>query len=402
MTVTHIKNVNLATMTGVQNDTLAVETNTELWLQGDKIIGIGPQQDHDFVHTETVDAQGMWCLPGFIDCHTHLVYGGSRAGEFQQRLSGVSYQQISEQGGGIKSTVAATRQLDEQALLDTAIRRTARLTEEGVTTVEIKSGYGLDKDTEKRMLTVAARIPDHLPVNVQRTYLGAHALPEEYKGDSDGYIDYVCDTMMPYIAQHNLATAVDVFCESVGFSLAQTRRVFEAAHRYDLRVKIHAEQLSDSKGARLAAEFGALSVDHIEYLHEEDISAIADAGSVAVLLPGAFYFLKETQLPPIAGLRSHRVPMAIATDMNPGTSPISSILTCANMACIQFGLTIEESLRGITVNAAKALELPLKGQLAVGFDADLCLWNIDSPADLIYEINGFRPAAKWLGGKRVL
>lgn len=402
MTITQIKNVNLATMTGVKNDTLAIEKNTELWLQGDKIMGIGPQQHQDFVHTETVDAQGMWCLPGFIDCHTHLVYGGSRAGEFQQRLSGVSYQQISQQGGGIKSTVAATRQLDEQALLDAAIRRTSRLTEEGVTTVEIKSGYGLDKDTETRMLAVAARVPDHLPVNVQRTYLGAHALPEEYQGDSDGYIDYVCETMMPYIAQHKLASAVDVFCESVGFSLVQTRRVFEAAQRHSLRVKIHAEQLSDSKGAKLAAEFGALSVDHIEYLHEEDIGAIAEANCVAVLLPGAFYFLKETQLPPIDGLRSHQVPMAIATDMNPGTSPVSSILICANMACIQFGLTIEEALRGITVNAAKALALPSKGQLAAGCDADLCLWDINSPADLIYEINGFRPAAKWLGGKRVL
>lgn len=347
------------------------------------------------------DAEGAWCLPGFIDCHTHLVYGGSRADEFSKRLDGVSYEAIASQGGGIKSTVRATRSADEETLLTATLRRAQRLCEEGVTTVEIKSGYGLDLETEIRMLNVAGALSQQLPVNVHRTFLGAHAMPPDSDQDADAYIDYVCNVMIPYVAEHELADAVDVFCETVGFSLAQTERVFMAARSNNLPVKGHVEQLSDSKGAVLAARYGAWSVDHIEYLDANDVPVIKEAGTIAVLLPGAFYYLREKQLPPIDALRAHQVPMAVSTDMNPGTSPLASLLTCANMACVLFRLTTDEALRGITVNAAKALRLPTKGVIKQGFDADLCLWQINSPDELVYEINGYRPVAKWVGGTYV-
>ncbi|MCW8092184.1 imidazolonepropionase [Alteromonas sp. ASW11-130] len=398
MSTTLIKNARIASSN--DNHEFVQLDATDILVVNGKIQAIG----NDLV-CETavrVDAHEQWCLPGFIDCHTHLVYGGNRAQEFSLRLKGVSYETISKQGGGIKSTVRATRALNEATLLSQTLRRAKRLAEEGVTTVEIKSGYGLDKDTELRMLDVALKVGELTNLNIQRTFLGAHALPPDSEVSAEEYIDFVCQTMIPYVAEHQLADAVDVFCEKVGFNLAQTERVFMAAKQSNLKVKGHVEQLSDSKGAALAAKYNALSVDHIEYLAEEDIPLLADSGTVAVLLPGAFYYLKETQLPPIDALRKYNVPIAISTDMNPGTSPIASLLTCANMACVLFGLTTAEALTGITAHAALALGLKNKGQIKTGYDADMCLWDIESPESLVYEINGYRPTAKWIGGKRVL
>lgn len=401
MHAVRISNVNLATMTG-NPEAIGIERDTELWLGGGKILAVGRVPDGDFVHTETIDAQGMWCLPGWIDCHTHLVYGGSRANEFEARQAGLSYAQIHARGGGISATVSATRQASDQQLLDSAIQRASRLADEGVTTVEIKSGYGLDEATEQRMLTIAGRLADHVPMHIVRTFLGAHALPPEYQQDADGYIRFVCAHMIPLIARQQLADAVDVFCESVGFNLAHTQQVFDAAKKAGLALKIHAEQLSDQKGAVLAARYGALSVDHIEYLAPDDVPTLARAGTTAVLLPGAFFYLKECQLPPIEALRMHQVPMAIASDCNPGTSPIASLLTCATLACLQFNLTVTEALRGITTNAARALGLHHTGSLAPGQQADCCLWAINDPSELIYEMNAHRPVAKWLAGRRVV
>lgn len=348
-----------------------------------------------------IDANGDWCLPGFVDCHTHLVYGGDRSDEFTMRLDGVSYEDISRQGGGIKSSVRATRSATKDTLTSQTLRRAKRLLEEGVTTLEIKSGYGLDVETELKMLRVADSIKDALGISVQKTFLGAHAMPPDSELSTDAYIDFVCNTMIPKVAEQKLADAVDVFCESVGFSVEQSRRVFQAAHNAGLPVKGHVEQLSDSKGAVLACEFDALSVDHIEYLNEQDVSKLADSGTVAVLLPGAFYYLKETQKPPVQALRDAGVAMAVATDMNPGTSPVASLLTCANMASLFFGLTVEEALRGITINGARALGLSDRGEIAVGKRADLTLWNMPSPASLIYELNGYRPHTILAGGKHV-
>ncbi len=348
-----------------------------------------------------IDANGDWCLPGFVDCHTHLVYGGDRSDEFTMRLDGVSYEDISRQGGGIKSSVRATRSASKDTLTSQTLRRAKRLLEEGVTTLEIKSGYGLDVETELKMLRVADSIKDALGISVQKTFLGAHAMPPDSELSTDAYIDLVCNTMIPKVAEQKLADAVDVFCESVGFSVEQSRRVFQAAHNAGLPVKGHVEQLSDSKGAVLACEFDALSVDHIEYLNEQDVSKLADSGTVAVLLPGAFYYLKETQKPPVQALRDAGVAMAVATDMNPGTSPVASLLTCANMASLFFGLTVEEALQGITINGARALGLSDRGEIAVGKRADLTLWNMPSPASLIYELNGYRPHTILAGGKHV-
>lgn len=348
-----------------------------------------------------IEANGDWCLPGFVDCHTHLVYGDDRSEEFAQRLDGVSYEEISRRGGGIKSSVRATRNSSAEKLITQTLRRARRLREEGVTTLEIKSGYGLDEDTELKMLTVAGAVADKLDISVIKTYLGAHALPPDNDLRADEYIDFVCQVMIPKVAKEKLADAVDVFCETVGFSLKQTRRVFEAARDAGLPVKGHVEQLSDSKGAVLACEFQALSVDHIEYLQESDVATLAAAGTVAVLLPGAYYYLKETQKPPVQALREAGVDMAVATDMNPGTSPVASLLTCANMASLFFGLTVEEALRGITINGARALGLHDRGEIATGKRADLTLWDMPSPASLIYEINGYRPHTIIAGGKRV-
>ncbi|SHG12809.1 imidazolonepropionase [Marisediminitalea aggregata] len=356
---------------------------------------------HSLSARTMIDGQQQWLLPGFIDCHTHLVYGGNRANEFEMRLQGVSYKDIALQGGGIKSTVEQTRRANEASLFKSAAKRARRLAEEGVTTIEVKSGYGLDNDTELRMLRVAKSLETQLPVRIATTFLGAHALPPEFADNADAYIDFVCDTVLPDVAHNNLADAVDVFCESIGFTTAQTEKVFKAAQQYGLPVKAHVEQLTDSKGAVLAAKYNALSVDHIEYLAESDIPHLAASGSVAVLLPGAFYYLHETQKPPVEALRQHNVPMAVATDLNPGSSPIASLLTAMNMACVLFALTPEEALRGGTLYAAKALGLSDRGEIKPGKLADLTLWDIESPAELVYTLNGHRPTRVFLGGQHV-
>ncbi|WP_100656539.1 imidazolonepropionase [Alteromonas flava] len=357
--------------------------------------------DSDITATRMFDAKGKWLLPGLIDCHSHIVYGGDRAHEFALRLQGVSYKTIAEQGGGIMRTVTDTRVASTESLLASAKKRALRLCEEGVTTLEIKSGYGLDEDTELRMLKVAKSLAKELPLTVSTTYLGAHAIPPEYKGRADDYITFVCEHMIPKVAAENLADAVDVFCESIGFTTAQTERVFQAAQQQGLSIKAHVEQLSDQKGAALAARYHALSVDHIEYLAPQDIPTLTESGSVAVLLPGAFYYLNETRKPPIQVLREHNVPMAVATDFNPGSSPVASLLTALNMACVLFGLTPEEALQGATINAAHALGLSDRGQIAVGQRADLTLWEVNTPAELVYSINGIRPSNIWVGGKHV-
>ena len=331
--------------------------------------------------------QGRWVTPGLIDCHTHMVYGGNRAHEFEQRLAGASYEEIARAGGGILSTVSATREATEAQLLASALSRLDDLLAEGVTTVEIKSGYGLDLSTELKMLRVARRLSEVRPVSVRTTVLGAHAVPPEFVGRSDDYIDWVCRELIPAAAAEGLADAVDVFCETIGFTAEQTALVFDAAVAHEIPVKLHAEQLSDQGGAVLAAHYGALSADHLEYISPEGVGAMARSGTVAVVLPGAFYVLNETRKPPVETFRFHGVPIAVATDCNPGTSPVTSLLLMVNMACVLFGLTVEESLAGVTRNAARALGLSKsQGTLEVGKVADLAIWDIESPADLAYAI----------------
>ncbi|TCT23572.1 imidazolonepropionase [Thermomonas haemolytica] len=335
---------------------------------------------------EVIEARG-WATPGLIDCHTHLVFAGHRAHEFDLRLNGASYADIARAGGGILSSVRAVRAASEEALLAQSLPRARALLADGVTTLEIKSGYGLDFDNERKLLRVARQIGEQLGVTVRTTYLAAHALPPEYQGDADGYIDAVI-AWLPRLHAEGLVDAVDAFCEGIGFTPAQTRRVFEAARALGLPVKLHADQLSDLGGAALAAEFGGLSADHLEYTREAGVRAMAAAGTVAVLLPGAFHVLRETQLPPIALLRAHGVPMAVATDCNPGTSPLLSLRQAMQLACTHFRLTPEDALRGATVHAARALGLSDRGLLRVGLRADFVLWNITHPAELCY----------WLGG----
>ncbi len=331
------------------------------------------------------DAHGALITPGLIDCHTHLVYGGDRAGEFEQRLDGVSYEEIARQGGGIASTVRATRSASPEGLARQSGRRLRALLAEGVTTIEIKSGYGLALEPEREMLAVARRLGAQHRVDVRTTFLGAHALPPEFAGAPDAYIDEVL-RMMRELHREGLVDAVDAFCERIAFSSAQVTRVFDLARELELPVKLHAEQLSDSGGAQLAAGFGALSCDHLEWLSPEGAAAMAGAGSVAVLLPGAFYFLRETRLPPIELLRRHGVPMALATDCNPGTSPCTSLLLMLNMACTLFRLTPQEALAGVTRNAARALGQHDRGVLAPGRRADFVLWDVQRPAQLAYAL----------------
>ncbi len=380
-------NVRLATMTeansyGECHDAaIAVRDGVIVWL--------GKQADlpANLSVTTTHDCHGAWMTPGLIDCHTHIVYGGNRSNEFEDRLNGVSYEDIARRGGGIISTVKATRAASETELFSQSQVRVKRLLQEGVTTLECKSGYGLDLDTEAKILRVARRLSEHFPVRVCTTFLGAHAVPPEYAGRADDYIDQVCEHMLPALVAEGLVDAVDVFCEKIGFTPAQTERVFQAARRHGLPVKLHAEQLSDQGGAALTARYQGLSADHLEYLSADGIANMAAAGTVAVLLPGAYYFLRETQLPPLAGLRAAGVPIALATDCNPGTSPMTSILMVMNMACTIFKMTPLEALQGITRNAAKALGLEKSiGQLAVGMQADFALWQVDRPADLSYAI----------------
>ncbi|UST90667.1 imidazolonepropionase [Pseudomonas siliginis] len=342
------------------------------------------------------DLQGAWVTPGLIDCHTHTVFGGNRSGEFEQRLQGVSYAEIAAQGGGIASTVRATREATEHELFASAAKRLKSLMRDGVTTVEMKSGYGLDLANERKLLRVIRRLAEELPISVRSTCLAAHALPPEYKDRADDYIDLVCEQMLPALAAEGLVDAVDAFCEYLAFSPEQVERVFVAAQQLGLPVKLHAEQLSSLHGSSLAARYKALSADHLEFMDEDDAIAMAAADTVAVLLPGAFYFLRETQLPPMEALRKHKVKIAIASDLNPGTSPALSLRLMLNMACTCFRMTPEEALAGATIHAAQALGMAqTHGSLEVGKVADFVAWDIERPADLAY----------WLGGdldKRVV
>ena len=340
---------------------------------------------------DVVDAKGALVTPGLIDCHTHLVYAGNRAREFEMRLSGATYEDIARAGGGILSTVRATRAASEQQLAREAGARLDAMIAEGVTTVEIKSGYGLDVESELKCLRVARGLERGRNVTITTTVLGAHAVPPEYKGRADEYVDLVCDKLIPRAAEEKLADAVDAFCEGIGFSPAQTRRVFDAARAHGLKIKLHADQLSNLNGAALAAEYGAVSADHLEHTDVAGVKRLKAAGTVAVLLPGAFYFLRETKLPPVVALRTEGVPMAIATDCNPGTSPSTSILTAMNMACTLFRLTPEEALAGVTTHAARALGLQDRGVLEPGKRADFVIWDATEPAELAWTIAGRRP-----------
>ncbi|MBY5922793.1 imidazolonepropionase [Ferrimonas balearica] len=381
--------VNLATMDPDQEGAYGAIRDGAVAIKDGKIAWVGPRSalpEFDPFSLPVYRGHGGWLTPGLIDCHTHLLFGGTRASEFEQRLNGATYEQIARAGGGILSTVRATRAADEESLFQSGRKRLNSLLREGVTTVEIKSGYGLDLPTERRLLEVARHLGSMHPIEVVTTFLGAHALPEEYKGDAEGYVRHVIEEQLPAIAAEGLADAVDVFCENIAFDLAQTEAVFQAAKAHDLPVKLHAEQLSNMGGSALAARYQALSVDHIECLDEAGVKAISESGTVAVLLPGAFFTLKETRLPPIDLLRQHRVPMALASDFNPGSSPLCSTLLMLNMGCTLFGLTPEEALSGVTRCAAQALGLQEQvGQIRVGMEADLVLWEIDEPAELAWQ-----------------
>jgi imidazolonepropionase len=381
---TTLSNLHLATMTEGRGP-YGVIADGALAIADGRIAWLGSAADLPQGEAGTViDGRGGWLTPGLIDCHTHLVFAGDRAGEFEQRLMGASYEEIARAGGGIASTVAATRKATAEELEASARRRLDALRAEGVTTIEIKSGYGLDRDTEIRMLEVARRLGEMPGIEVRTSYLGAHALPSEYADDRGGYLDLVCERVLPEVASAGLADAVDAFCEGIAFTPDEVARVFAAARRQRLPVKLHADQLSDLGGAALAARFDALSADHLEYASEAGVAALAAAGTIAVLLPGAFYTLRETRQPPIEAFRRHGVPIALATDCNPGSSPLTSLLAALNLACTLFRLTPEEALAGVTRNAARALGLADRGTLAVGKRADLTLWRISRPAELSY------------------
>ncbi len=354
-------------------------------VDGDRLAWVG-RRDEAPEAGETVDCGGRLVTPGLIDCHTHLVYAGNRANEFEMRLTGASYADIAKAGGGILSTVRSTRAASEDELVEAALERLDGLLAEGVTTVEIKSGYGLDIEAELRMLRAARRLGTMRPVEVKATFLGAHALPPEFKDDRAGYIRLVCEEALPAAARQGLADAVDAFCEGIAFSVDEVEQVFRKAEALGLPVKLHAEQLSNLGGAKMAARHNALSVDHIEYLDEAGVEAVAKSGTVATLLPGAFYYLREKQAPPVEALRRAGVPIAVATDLNPGSSPVHSLLSTLNMAAVLFGLTPEEALKGATVNAARALGLADRGRLAKGLRADFVLWDAEAPVDLVYPL----------------
>ncbi len=381
-----LTNLNLATMT----EGYGLIPNAEIVVESGRILYAGPALGQPA--SDAINCHDTLVTPGLIDCHTHLVYGGNRAGEFEQRLKGASYAEIAKAGGGIMSTVKSTRAASETELLASALKRLDCLLAEGVTTVEVKSGYGLDVETELKMLRVARQLEQHRSVTIKTSFLGAHTFPAEFKDNHAAYVDLVCNKALPAAHAAGLIDAVDGFCEGIAFSVAEIEQVFKAAKPLGLPIKLHAEQLSNLGGAKLATRYGALSVDHIEYLDEDSIDAIQSSGTVAVLLPGAFYYLREKQLPPIAALRSRNVAMAIATDSNPGSSPVHSLILTMNMACVLFGLTPEEALLGVTANAAKALGLADRGMIKPGLRADLAFWNIKSPGELAYPM-GLNPIA---------
>lgn len=395
-----ITNVHVMTMSSdldnayglIRDGLVAIRNNTIVWVGEQHLMP-------NYQVRETVNGRGKFLSPGLIDCHTHLVFAGNRASEFEQRLTGVSYQEIAKQGGGIISTVKATRAATEQELLELAIKRATQLMSEGVTSLEIKSGYGLDTDTEIKMLTVARKVGEQLPMTVKTTFLGAHALPPEFKDNADGYIDLLINETLPLVASLDLADAVDGFCENIGFSPQQMSKLFDKAKTLNLPVKLHAEQLSDLSGAELVAKYQGLSADHLEYLSEKSIEAMKQNNTVAVLLPGAFYTLSETKLPPINRLRRANVPIAIGSDYNPGSSPLCSLTLMLHMACTQFKMTPEEALIGVTRNAALALGLDNKGVIAHGKSADLCLWDIQHPAELAYTYGVNPLLMTWIDGK---
>ncbi|MGF6709594.1 imidazolonepropionase [Luteibacter sp. W1I16] len=382
----------------------AIEHGAIAWRDG-RIVFAGTRHDlpgepHALAH-RVESLPGCWVTPGLIDCHTHLVFGGDRAQEFEQRLEGATYEEIARAGGGIVSSVRATRAASEDDLLRQSLPRARALLADGVTTLEIKSGYGLEPEAERRMLRVARRIGEALGMDVRTSFLGLHALPPEYAGRRDDYVALVCDIMLPSLAEEALVDAVDAFCEGIGFTPAETRRLFDKATALGLPVKLHAEQLSDLGGAALVARYGGLSADHLEWTGDDGVRAMADAGTVAVLLPGAYYALRDTRPPPVDAFRRHGVPMAVATDLNPGTSPLLSLRMAMGMACTLFRLTPEEALRGATVNAARALGLDDRGRLLVGQRADLAIWNISHLAELCYWIGGGLLRETWIGGERV-
>lgn len=387
-------NCHIATM---QHGKYSIIENAAIVTLGNVIHWIGPEQDLAFdQYDETADLNQAWVTPGFIDCHTHSVFGGNRSIEFEKRLQGMSYAEIAAQGGGIASTVRATREASEEQLLLSALKRIKSLLKDGVTTIEIKSGYGLDYENERKMLRVIRQISQHLPITVKSTCLAAHALPPEYEGESNAYIEYICTEILPKLHEEGLVDAVDAFCEYLAFSPEQVERVFQTAQSLGLPVKIHAEQLSALAGSSLAARYQALSADHLEYITEDDVKAMAASGTVAVILPGAFYFLRETKFPLIDVLKQHQVPIALSTDLNPGTSPCLSLRLMLNMGSTIFRLTPEEALAGVTIHAAKALGLQdTHGSLQVGKVADFIAWEIEHPSEITY----------WLGGdlsKRII
>lgn len=394
------RNARLATMCAGTDDYGMIENATVAALDG-RIVWLGKDAEApEFSGPPSIDLEGRWVTPGLIDCHTHLVYGGNRAVEFEQRLQGASYEEIARAGGGIVSTVRATRAASKDDLIAQSLPRLDSLLADGVTTLEIKSGYGLDTETECKMLEAARALGERRDVRIATTFLGAHALPPEANGDAEAYITSVCEEQVPAVFAAGLADAVDAFCEGIGFSNAQTRRVFEAARSYGLPVKLHAEQLSNLGGAALAAEFTALSADHLEYVDEAGVQALAQAGTVAVLLPGAFYFLRDTQVPPIDLLRKHGVAMALASDSNPGSSPMGSLLLVLNMACTLFRMTPVEALAGVTRQAAQALGLQYEiGTLEAGKACDLAIWDIEHPAELSYAIGLNRLHARVRNGQ---
>ncbi|QYK53561.1 MAG: imidazolonepropionase [Fimbriimonadaceae bacterium] len=395
-----IRNCHIATMT---RGGLGENLDGVLVVTDGKISWVGSETDLPSIPSaEEYDAEGAWLLPGLIDCHTHLVYAGCRAHEYEARLCGTTYQEICNAGGGILSTVQATREATEDELFQVSFPRLMDFVSQGVTTIDIKSGYGLTLESELKMMRVARRLGSDYTMDVKVGLLAAHTCPPEFTGRADDYIDYIINEILPVVAEQNLADYVDAFTETVGFTPEQTKKLFTAAQRYGLPVRLHADQLSNLEGASLAADFMALSADHVEFTSEESVAKMANAGTVAGLLPTAFYFLRETQLPPIEELRKHSVPMAVSTDCNPGTSPSTNLLLAMNMASTLFGLTPVESLLGVTINAAKALGIQDKvGSLEVGKQADLSLWKIDHPRDLVAKITAPRLKQSWKNGRLI-